>query len=814
MRDLPSGTVTFLFTDVEGSTKLLHELGAAEYARALAEHRRVLRGAFGGHGGVEVDTHGDAFFVAFASAASAVEAAAEALQRLAPGPIRVRVGIHTGTPRLTDEGYVGDDVHRAARIAACGHGGQVLISKETRELVDVDLLDLGEHRLKDFLEPVGIFQLGRRRFPPLRTLSNTNLPRPASSFVGREKELREITSLLEGGARLLTLTGPGGSGKTRLAIEAAAALVPAFKAGAFWVDLAPLRDPALVPETISRTLGAKNLANHIGERELLLVLDNLEQVVQAAPGLASLVESCRNLKLIVTSRELLRVKGEVEYPVLPLHEREAVELFCARARTEPDAAVHELCQRLDNLPLALELAAAKTSVLSAKQILWRLSGRLDLLKGGRDADPRQQTLSATIAWSYELIDRSEQSLFARLAVFRGGCTLEAAEEVTEADLDALQSLVEKSLLCHTGERFWMLETIREYAAERLAESGEIDDLRRRHAEHFLALAEEAEPNLRGSPGDWLERLEREHNNLRAALDRLEAAGESELALRLAGALWRFWYLRGHLLEGWRRLDRALDADERPSAVRTKALVGAAVTALNGGNAAAARRRAEEGLALSRELGDVWSAAYSLFMLGNLTFFDSAPGGATAEQLFGESVELFRQTGDEHSVLLATRSLARWCELVGDRERARLLHEDNLRRAHATGNGRIEASTLGELATIAIREGRVDAAIPMLQQSLRIHRGLGDLLDTAIDLCRFANVLALRGRAATAARILSSFAAAGETLGTRQAIAAAMNEETLTAVRKQLDAAAFDREWEQGQALTVDEAVALALAAPD
>jgi Adenylate and Guanylate cyclase catalytic domain/NB-ARC domain len=465
-RGLPSGTVTFLFTDIEGSTRVLHELGPEAYALALVEHRRLLRDAFATHGGVEVDTQGDAFFYAFPAAPGALAAASEATAALAPGPIRVRIGLHTGAPHLTGEGYVGEDVHLGARIAAAGDGGQVLLSQATRELVDGELTDLGEHRLKDFDEPVWIFQLGSERFPPLKTISNTNLPRPASSFVGREREVEEIVSLLQDGARLLTMTGPGGSGKTRLAIEAAAELVPQFKTGVFWVGLAALRDPAVVTDTIAQTLGAKDgLTEHIGEREMLLLVDNLEHVVQAAPELATLVESCPNLRLLVTSRELLRVRGEVEYPVQPLAELDAVELFCDRSRLEREATIAELCRRLDNLPLAVELAAARVSVLSPAQILKRLSQRLDLLKGGRDAEARQATLRATIAWSYELLDSAEQGLYARLAVFRGGCSLESAEEVVAADLDTLQSLVDKNLLRQSEERFWMLETIREYAAD-------------------------------------------------------------------------------------------------------------------------------------------------------------------------------------------------------------------------------------------------------------------------------------------------------------------------------------------------------------
>ncbi|MGH2572460.1 MAG: ATP-binding protein, partial [Actinomycetota bacterium] len=776
-RDLPSGTVTFLFTDIEGSTRLLHELGAEAYAQALAEHRRVLREAFARHGGVEVDTQGDAFFVVFPTAPGALEAAQAAQEALAQGQIRVRMGLHTGTPHLTEEGYVGQDVHIGARIAAAGHGGQVLLSKETRELAHAPVTDLGEHRLKDFEGQVWIFQLGRERFPPLKTISNTNLPRPASSFVGREKEVEEVASLLNDGARLLTLTGPGGSGKTRLAIEAAAELVPEFKAGVFWVGLAPLRDPAVVTDTIAQTLGAKDgLAEHIGERELLLLLDNLEQVIQAASEVASLVEACPNLKLLVTSRELLRVRGEVEYPVLPLAEPEAVDLFCARAGAEPDGTVQELCRALDNLPLALELAAARASVLSPRQILERLSQRLDLLKGGRDADPRQQTLRATIEWSYELLSPEEQRLFARFSVFAGGCTLEAAEEVAEADLDTLQSLVDKSLLRYTDERFWMLETIREYAAERLEVSREAEELRRRHAERFLALAEEAEPNLRGSPGKWLDRLEREHDNLRAALDRLQASGESELLLRLAGALSRFWYMRGHLAEGRRRLGSALRTDRHPTAARAKALVGAAVIAVEGADAATARDRAEEALALHRKLGDAWGTAYSGFMLGQAALAGSDMQGA--RQLFEESVRRFSELGDEHSILLSTLNLARAYDGLGDNERARSLHEENLRRARALHNERIEAMTLGPLGMYAFEEGRIEDALSMLKESLRMLRDLGEIRLIPWNLCRFAAAVASE-RAETAAWLLASSESLFTEIGARPSWAAAMMEETLT-----------------------------------
>ncbi len=812
-RDLPSGTVTFLFTDIEGSTKLLHALGAASYADALAEHRRVVREAFTRYDGVEVDTQGDAFFVAFPTALGAIQAATEAQEALSLGPIRVRMGLHTGVPHVGEEGYVGEVVHEGARIAAVGHGGQVLMSEQTLHLTNVEVTDLGEHRLKDIGAPVAIFQLGTGRFPPLKTISNTNLPHPASSFVGRDKEVGKIASLLRDGARLLTLTGPGGTGKTRLAIEAAAELVPVFKAGVFWVELAPLRDPALVTEEIAQTLGATDaLASHIGEREMLLVLDNLEQVIESARELAALVETCPNLAVLVTSRELLRVRGEVEYAVAPLADLEAVELFCARAHAEPEPAVHDLCRALDNLPLALELAAARASVLSPRQILERLSGRLDLLKGGRDADPRQQTLRATIAWSYELLSAEEQRLFAQLAVFAGGCTLESAVDVADADMDTLQSLVDKSLLRHTHERFWMLETIREYATEQLESSGEAEELRRRHAHRFQALAEEAEPHVDdevlGGGREWLDRLERELDNLRAALDQLAVSGETERASLMVGALSNLWGSRGHVAEGWRRIESALRADERPTEARAKALNGSAELAAIMGDPATMGLRAEEALVLHVALGDRRGEAESLQQLGYAVSEEGDQVGA--QRLLEQSIRLSRDVGDEQFALWTTRTLAWVYTKSGDLERARELYEDALRQASALGSRSLEATLLGSLGWLAVREGRAQDALPLLEQSLRIRRDLGDRIEVAMGVCSVAHAITAVGNIGTAARLIAWFDALREEIGGGESWVRRMNEETLTTIRDQLDDAAFAQAREKGLTLTTDEAVTLAL----
>jgi predicted ATPase/class 3 adenylate cyclase len=819
-RDLPSGTITFLFTDVEGSTKLLHSLGAEGYAEALAEHRRLIREACARHDGVEVDTQGDAFFFAFPTAPNAVAAAGEVTETLAAGQVQVRIGVHTGTPLLTEEGYVGGDVHRAARIAAAGHGGQALVSSSTATLIELDLTDLGEHRLKDLSAPERIFQLGDGDFPALKSLYRTNLPVPATGFMGRVSELAEVLSLLSReDTRLLTLTGPGGTGKTRLALQAAAEASDAFPDGIWWVPLAPLRDPKLVLETAAQVVGSKNgLAEHIADKSMLCLFDNFEQVVEAAADLASLLASCPNLAVLVTSRERLRVSGEQTYPVPPLAEQDGVALFGARARAVDPSfaeseAVGELCLRLDELPLALELAAARTALFSPEQLLERLSQRLDLLKGERDTDPRQQTLRATIEWSYDLLTEEEQELFGRLSVFAGGCSYEAAENVAGADPDTLQSILDKSLLrrreSELGPRYWMLETIREYATERLDESGEADQLRSRHAAYLVELAEEAEPQLRRDSREWVDRLEHEHDNLRLALDWLEASGESQLALRLAGAVSRFWYLHSHLSEGRRRLETALASDMRPTAARAKALNGASVMALNIGDAEAARVRAEEALGLHRELGDAWGFAYSGMMIGNA--LAEAGDLASAQPVLEESLRAFLELGDEHYTGVASVNLAWVSGDLGDKERERALHEENLGRAHALGNRTLEAHSIAQLAMLAREEGRLREASTMLKESLRIFRELGDRLELAMNLGRLANVLALTGSVGPAARLLSSSEALTEKLGASVSWwAGERNAKTLAIIRAQLDEAALSEAWEQGRALTVDEAVALAL----
>ena len=820
-RELPSGTVTFLFTDVEGSTRLLHELGPEGYADALATHRRILREAFDAHGGVEVDTQGDAFFVAFPTAAGALAAAADSRAGLAGGPIRVRIGLHTGTPLVTDEGYVGADVHRAARIAAAGHGGQILVSASTATLVDQNgLVDLGEHRLKDLSAPERIHQLGDGDHPPLKSLYRTNLPVPATPFLGRENELREVCDLLgRDDVRLLTLTGPGGTGKTRLALQSAGALADRYPDGVYWVPLAPLRDPQLVLQGAAQAVGADDgLSEHIADKQLLLLLDNFEHLAEASTDVAALLAACRNLSVLVTSREPLHVGGEQEFPVPPLVPDEAIAFFTSRARGirpdfVPDDAVPPICRRLDDLPLALELAAARIKALTPHQILARLEQRLPLLTGGaRDAPERQRTLRATIEWSHDLLDDAEQRLYARLAVFRGGCTLDAAEQIADADLDHLQSLVDKSLLRHNEDRYWMLETIREHAGEQLDADDAADELRRRHARYYLELAEAAHPEIRKvefqGTGPIVDVLERDHENFRAALDFLTAAGETQQVVQLAGALAEFWFRADYWTELRVRLLQAVEADPRPTAARARALLSTSDVVALDGDLARARGLAEESLALHRKGGDLRGVADALLRIG--ASFQEQRDLASAQPFFEQARELFGEVNDQDALLSATRMLAWNLEEAGELERANALYAENLERSRAIGNPLIHAASLGRLAMLTAADGRFDEAFAAAREHLPIACTLGNV-ETATGLMRVARVLSLAGRSIDAAQVLSAADSMFEEIGIAETFwAVAMARDVEATVRAALAETEFRAAWEHGRARTPDEAVAFAL----
>jgi predicted ATPase len=730
--ELPTGTVTFLLTDVERSTNLLRELGAEAYAAALAAHRRVVRQACSEQGGVEVDTQGDAFFLAFPTAPGALAAAQTLSDELASGPIHVRVGLHTGTPLLTAEGYVGDDVHRAARIAAAGHGGQVLVSASTASLLEVDLVDLGEHRFKDLSAPERVFQLGEEEFPVLKSLYQTNLPVPATPFLGREHELHEVSELISRpDVRLLTLTGPGGTGKTRIALQVAGRVSDAYPGGVFWAPLGAIRDPEIVLESAAHTLGAKDsLAEHIGSRRMLLLFDNFEQVVEAAPGLDDLLASCPELKLLVTSRERLHLSSEQEYPVPPFAPDEGVSFFLSRARGvkpdfDSDDAVSEICERLDDLPLALELAAARVKVLSPSQILERLEESLPLLvDGARDRPERQRTLSATIEWSHNLLSPEEQKLFRRLAVFTGGFTLEAAEAVCDADLDAIALLVDKNLVRHSDERFFLLETIREYAEQRLADSREQDAFRRRHAHYFVTFAERAEPGLTGvQQAVWLERIAQDHENLRAALECLSLEGDQESVLSLSSSLVLFWFVRGFYAEGIDWLGTAIAAADVRSAALAKALWGAGLLEVLRGQLEAGRTHLSEGLAVAREVGAESSVARTLLVLGLLAFFRNEI--AEARSAMEESVEIARRVEDLWCLADGLGTLSSIYPLQGNLEKAQRVGNEALGLARRVEDQQGTRMALFGLALTAVRRHDLDGARALASEGLTICRAIGD-----------------------------------------------------------------------------------------
>ena len=730
--DLPTGTVTFLFTDVEGSTRLLHELGPEAYAEALAEHRRVIREACAREGGVEVDTQGDAFFFAFPTAPGASAAAYALTEALAESNVHVRVGVHTGTPLLAEEGYVGPDVHRAARIATAGHGGQVLVSSSTAQLIELELKDLGEHRLKDLSAAERVYQLGEGEFPRLKSLYRTNLPVPTTPFLGREAELAEVTSLLASrDTRLLTLTGPGGTGKTRLAVQAAGLASDRYSEGVWWIPLASVRDPKLVLATAAQVVGSTNgLAEQIQDKEMLCLFDNFEHVVEAAADVAALLVSCPNLDVLITSREQLHVTGELEYPVQPLVHEEGVGFFLARARAArpdftADEAVSDICRRLDDLPLALELAAARAKAFSSAQILVRLEQRLPLLTGGaRDLPERQQTLRATIAWSYDLLSEVEQRLFARLSVFAGGCTLDAAEEVTDADPDTLQALVEKSLVRFTDDRYWMLETIREYAADRLVDSSEQRQVVESHAEHFIRLLTDAKSGITGKDQESVVRvLQRDYPNIRATLEYLQQRDRSRL-LQCAADLWLFWRIRGYVAEGRMWLDTGLEAEKSPPGIRAQGLNAVVNLARIQGDFDGAAAHAEEELELAQATGDALTVSRALTNLATIASARLDIEQANARQ--EEAIDLLRTLENRRPLAVGLSNLGYIALERGDTRNATVLIEESLRLHREVDDVWGQSTAMLNLGAAYYRSGRTDAGREAFESALRTTMRLGSM----------------------------------------------------------------------------------------
>jgi predicted ATPase/class 3 adenylate cyclase len=914
MTGLPTSTLTFLFTDVEGSTKLW-ERNPEAMSQALSHHDELMRNAVEANGGFVFKTVGDAFHVAFSAAAEAVEAALDAQKSLLSeeweetGPLRVRIALCTGTAEERGGDYFGPTLNRAARLLSAGHGGQVLLSLSTQELVGdqlpigVELRDLGVRRLKDLFGPEHIFQLTApdlpSSFPPLKTLDVrlNNLPIQPTPLLGREREVVEIADLLRrDDVRLLTLTGTGGTGKTRLALQTAAELIDEFEDGVFFVALAPISDPELVASTVAGALSVsesagralkEDLRDFLSTKELLLVLDNFEQVVDAAPLVGELLSGCPGLKVLATSRTLLRIYGEHEYAVRPLEladpshlppieelrKYEAIGLFTERARAakadfslthENALAVAEICARLDGLPLAIELAAARIKLLSPQAMCSRLSNPLQFLTGGaRDLPERQRTLRGAIAWSHALLSEDEQALFARLSVFSGGRALEAVEAICDAEsdllvdvLEGLSSLVDKSILrqeegVEEEPRFVMLETIREYAQERLELSGEAVEIRRLHAEYYLALAEQGASELQGpEEATWLERLEIDHDNMRAALSWTLQWEEAELGMRLAGALWRFWDMRGYYGEGRRWLEEALAKDERASGARAKALEGVgwladlqgdidrAVAAAEEGLRLVARakiqsndkasflrilgsaayvrgdheqaaRLYEESLALSREARDERGVASSLLQLGNVS--SDLGDHEEAKDFYEEGLALSRTLDDKALLASALISVGAEFLLQGDHERGTMLNEEAAGLYRERGNRGHLQYALDNLGWAALMRGNLQQAEELHRESLALSRQLGDKLVAAEALEGLACSASARGATERVARLFGAAESLREAVGYRQEPREyALREPYLAAARPRLSEARWDAAWTKGRRLGFEEAIAYAL----
>jgi predicted ATPase/class 3 adenylate cyclase len=828
---LPTGTVTFLFTDVEGSTRLLDELGADRYTDVLAEHRRGLRKAFLAHGGVEVDTQGDAFFVAFASAPEALAAAGDAQAALAQGLIRVRMGVHTGTPLVSPEGYVGMDVHRAARMAAAAYGGQVVVSSTTAALAPDGLRDLGEHRFKDLAAPERVWQLGDGEFPPLKSLYRTNLPVPATPFLGREGELTAVTELLmRPDVRLLTLTGPGGTGKTRLALQAAAETAAAFPDGITWVSLAPLRDPALLRATTAKALEVperpgqpldESLREAVAGKRLLLLLDNAEHLLpDVATDVAELAVA--GPQMLVTSRERLRVAGEHAYGVPSLTERDARGLFIARARQVDESfvetpAVADLCRQLDDLPLALELAAARTSLFSTEQLLQRLGSRLDLLRGGRDADPRQATLRATIDWSYELLGEEEKRLFAAFAVFVGSCTFEAAEEVAGADPDTLQSLIDKSLVrrraTERGVRYWMLATIQEFAAERLEELADAEELPRRHAAFFATFLERADPFVRHGPDQqaWCSRLGDDYDNVRAAVA-FAIDCDPELTARLVGNLGHFLWLRGGFAEAATWVDACLGrADALAPERLTRVHECGSIVWLRLGDIEQASRHAEEAYRIAASAGDDRGLANALRERGKV----AASRGETdaVRPIYAELETVAERVDDWWNAAIALNNLGDLALMEGDWQQVveRCGRSSDIRRSMGDRWG--SALAMLNVAEAQLELGELAAAAGSLGTSLEDARAVEATTIVAGCLDGVAFLAMALGRTAEATRLLGAADRVYEELGSAVdgQYEATLRARATESLERSLGSDAFAGELERGQAISLEEASKLAFA---
>jgi predicted ATPase/class 3 adenylate cyclase len=818
MPDLPTGTVTFLFTDIEGSTRLLQHLGD-QWKGVVEQHQQLLRTAFQARGAHEIRTEGDSFFIVFARATDAVAAAVAGQRALAEhawpegAQVRVRMGLNTGEPKLGGGDYVGLDVHRAARISAAGYGGQILLSASTRELVQhdlpegVSLRELGAHRLKDLQHAELLFQVViaelPAEYPPLKTLEGQthNLPVQLTPFLGREQELAAVRErLLQADVRLLTLTGPGGTGKTRLGLQAAADLIDAFRDGVFFVELAAVRDPDRVASTVAHVLGVREgqgqslmeaLKEHLRTKQLLLVLDNFEQILTAAPLVTELLGAAPRLKVLITSRAVLRLRGEHEFPVPPLalpdpkrlpspeqlSQYAAVALFIQRAvaarpefavTNENAPAVAAICHRLEGLPLAIELAAARVKLFSPEALLARLESRLKLLTGGaRDLPARQQTLRNAIDWSYDLLEEAEKQLFQRLSVFVGGCTVEAAEVVCNSEgdhhplrgypidvLDGITALVNQSLLrqeeTSEGEgRFRMLESVREYAAERLGEGEAGRLIHRNHADWFLQFARNQVKQMRTlKEVAAIKQFDAELENVRGAMDWAVQSDPERLGAEIALELGAYLERRGFLGESLQRLQQGLAAAEQAGAVATalyaRLLKECASVHLDRFEWNAACHRASQALLLAEQQGDCQGMGEANNLLGLAAHGEA--DFAEARQRLSLALTQYEQAGDRVGVAKVHNNLGRvaYEDPQGSQEEAAQHWQETLHLHRENGDQRGIAETLTNLGAIAQERGLLKVAGERYHEALHLFLELQDPFGVGRALSNMGEVAELEG----------------------------------------------------------------------
>ncbi|PWT83837.1 MAG: adenylate/guanylate cyclase domain-containing protein [Acidobacteria bacterium] len=869
MADLPLGTVTFLFTDIEGSTTLLQRSPAAMEA-AHARHDALLHEAIKHNDGYVFKTMGDAFCAAFHTAPSALAAALAGQRALSQeawpesADIKVRMGLHTGTVDVRDNDYFGQPLNRVARLVAAGHGGQILLTLATQELVrdslpgGVILRDMGERRLKDLIHPDRIYQVIAldlpADFPPLKTLDTRshNLPIQSTSFVGRDRELQQVKALLRS-ERLVSLTGSGGVGKTRLALHAGADSIDEFYDGVWLVELASLTDASLVPQAVAAVLGIREqpgtalidtLTLQLKTKELLLVLDNCEHLIEASARLChSLLAACGNVRVLATSREALRIPGESSYRVPSLATPDpksnacteaftqyaAVRLFIDRAlavnssfqlNNASAAAVANICHHLDGIPLAIELAAARVRSMSVNEVNQRLNQRFRFLTGGaRTTLPRQQTLRSLIDWSYDLLNDGEKALLCRLSVFSGGWTLEAAEQVcvgegVEEDrvLDLLTSLVDKNLVVAEersgATRYRLLETVHQYGRARLREIDDEVRWQQRHFACFLSLAEEADTETRHGAHQqrWLDRLEDEHDNLRFAL--AFPSAEAVDRMRLAIAVGWFWEIRAYFREGRNWFDGLLPvARSGKTAVNATVLLAAGKFASVQGDYVTAQNLMKEALAIRREQGDRRAIARALVNSGQVA--REQGNYEESRALYEEAMEIAREIGDFHLVCWTLLSLGYMAELEGDYASAKLLLEEAMTICRKRGDQKAIAESLKLLGDVARAQSDVATALSRYKESMTICRALGDREVIAYLLEALSALVS--SRPLLAARIWGAAERLREQVGAPLSPKERFRYDRMVAsARAAGDDAVFNVAWQEGRGMPLDQAVEFAL----